>query len=201
MYETCCLIGPGPHELFPFDRAKAYERSSYIPLRDELRKRIAQLCEIGVETFLTGGAQGTAQLAFWAIHYVKKEYPYIKNVVCLPFETYGDEWDSDGAFGKADRAKIRDMADKVEILSEGTPNASDVPRLLSERNQYIVEHADLVLAVSMAREFLKGSDDTAESLRLAKKQDRKIRVIHPTNGDVAQFDILRLTPWERFRTT
>lgn len=192
MYETCCFTGPRPGKLFPLDKTKAYDRSGYAGLLAELQTRIAQLCEIGVEIFLSGCAQGVDQIAFWAVRHVQKQYPHIRNVASLPFEGYGEQWGPGaGAFGRDDLRQILERADEVCIVRKGKPAGDDIAKALRECSQYMIDHADVVLGVSMEHDYLFGSGGTAECLRYADRKGKKIRVIHPLDKTLTQFEIIR----------
>ncbi|MGU8718499.1 SLOG family protein [Clostridium perfringens] len=69
-----------------------------------------------VSKFYTGGALGFDTVAFWTINYLKKEFPNIKNVLCIPFEGYNKNW-----YNKADIERFHRMlsvADEIIYVNK-----------------------------------------------------------------------------------
>lgn len=87
-----CFTGRRPRDLFGYASHKAY-----MPLRARLEKAIEQFIDTeDVDTFISGGAQGVDQLAFWAVENVKKRRPSIRNVVYVPFKGQERRWKTAG---------------------------------------------------------------------------------------------------------
>ena len=73
--------------------------------------------KFGIKNYITGGAQGFDQLAFWAVNSLKKEYD-IQNIVYIPFQGQERLWKKTGMFGQKDYQKMLALADQVINVSE-----------------------------------------------------------------------------------
>ena len=89
-----CFTGHRPKELC------GYNQYNYMTFVKQLQNIIETQIENGCDTFITGGAQGFDQLAFWAVNNAKKKYNHIKNIVYLPFPNYGERWKKTGLFSQ-----------------------------------------------------------------------------------------------------
>ena len=68
------FTGRRPKDLYKYDKEK------YIPIVNKLVEILESFYLQGFKTFVSGGAQGFDQLAFWAVNRLKTKYPDIKNV-------------------------------------------------------------------------------------------------------------------------
>lgn len=83
---TVCFTGPRPAHIFsqqPYDPSR---RADYQKIIEKIKEMVLELYGKGYSIFLSGGAQGFDQLAFWAVHSCKREIPELKNIVVRPFE-------------------------------------------------------------------------------------------------------------------
>lgn len=73
--KTLCFTGRRPKNLC------GYNNNKYNDLVD----KVTEICETfhqnGYRNFISGGAQGFDQLAFWAVLRLKKIHPDVKNIV------------------------------------------------------------------------------------------------------------------------
>ncbi|WP_240636512.1 SLOG family protein [Paenibacillus silvae] len=69
------------------------ERSKYI--KNKLNPVLVDLIKNdGIERFISGGAIGFDQIAFWTVQGLKKtNYPSIKNIVAVPFKNQAIKMD------------------------------------------------------------------------------------------------------------
>lgn len=152
---------------FTGKRAKSlagYNRESYQLLFDKLYKFLYRLVEVYKEfniEFMSGGAQGFDQLAFWAVEKVKKNYP-VKNTVVVPFKGQENPWKDQGTFSKADYQLMISKADNIVVLSEDSNNYTDKYK---DRNHYMVDHSVAVIGL-----FNEISGGTGECISYAKDQ-------------------------------
>ena len=81
MSKTMSFTGRRPKDLF------GYVKENYVPLVNKLTDELIQFYkEQGFDTFITGGAQGFDQLAFWAVDRMKRQGYMVKNIVYAPFK-------------------------------------------------------------------------------------------------------------------
>lgn len=122
--KSCAFTGH--RELLPtFDAAGLWEA-------------IEDVIQRGAEIFYNGMAVGFDMLAAEAVLFLKKKYPQIKLVVCIPFynqEKYYNDTD------KARYARILKEADEQVILSESF--SKDAPL---KRDRYMADRADVLIA-------------------------------------------------------
>lgn len=82
--KTAAFTGHRPKYFFarPYDEEN---RPKYNQIVGQIKDEILNLYDnYGVRTFISGGAQGFDQLAFWAVHAVKQTHPDIRNLVYIP---------------------------------------------------------------------------------------------------------------------
>ena len=104
----------------------------------ELDKQIEEVIKKGVEIFYNGMAMGFDLLAAERVLAVKRKFPQIKLIACVPF--YGQE----KYFSETDKKrydKILKKADEVVTLSEKYYKGC-----LHERNRYMAERGDILIA-------------------------------------------------------
>lgn len=79
---VCCFTGRRPKDLY------GYDKNLYIPMVDALKRDILMLHQkYNMSTFITGGAQGFDQLAFWAVNALKRDMGLnIRNIIYVPFK-------------------------------------------------------------------------------------------------------------------
>ena len=77
--DTICFTGPRPAKLYGYTKKEEYQK-----IVDQLKEVIRGFAKFGIKNYITGGAQGFDQLAFWAVNSLKKEYD-IQNIVYIPF--------------------------------------------------------------------------------------------------------------------
>lgn len=175
--KTVCFTG---------HRAKAlcnYEKAKYEKFVDQLKKLVAELIDNEhVVRFITGGAQGMDQLAFWAVNavvsgkYDGRPRTGIENVVYEPFENYGSNWAKTGLFSQSQYALMKRYATNVETLHAEPANKNEAVKLLTERNHAMVDDSDIVVGLINGYGWTAGIDQsgTAECMRYAKETDSSI---------------------------
>lgn len=67
MINTVTFTGPRPKKLFGYN-----DKESYQKIVDVLKVQVKDAYDNGARRFISGGAQGLDQMAFWAVYSVKK---------------------------------------------------------------------------------------------------------------------------------
>lgn len=178
MGKTICFTGHRPAQL-GFVKSEpgwngkmrliyAYDRASY----HDFISQLADLLEIkfseGYTDFLTGGAQGVDMLAFWAVEEIKRRGLKAKNILCMPFEGQSQRWSKRGVFSQDDFGKIRAAVDEVRTVVPGELDDKQKIQALLTRNHYMVDHADLCIALLNSDKYGRGG--TAECCRYCDKK-------------------------------
>lgn len=134
---TCAFTGHRPQNL-PFRFNESDERCA--ALKSKLRECIVKMIEEeNVWHFITGMAIGVDMYAAEIVLQLKAIYPHITLEAAIPCETQASKWSEplrDRYF------RIAEMCDKETMLQ--THYTSDC---MMKRNRYMVERADLILAV------------------------------------------------------
>lgn len=167
---TCCFTGPRPKNL------AGYDKFHYTKLVSELTDYLDKFLEAWDNNptftvkFITGGAQGFDQLAFWAVHNLKTKRPNICNTVYVPFRGQERRWRMNGLFGQREYQLMLKLADEVVYLHD-TPDQNKVRRLLFERNHRMVDDSQHLFALCNDWEWLskKPYSGTTECMHYAAK--------------------------------
>ena len=104
----------------------------------KLKKEIKKLILAGVDTFYNGMAMGFDLLAAEKTLELKKKYPHIRLILCIP--CYNQERN----FSEKDKgryAEICKKADEKVVLADGYYRGC-----MQNRNRYMVERADVLIA-------------------------------------------------------
>lgn len=180
--KTVCFTGKRPKELF------GYERGCYTELVDRLTQECIRLAGQGYGTFITGGAQGSDQLAFWAVDKAKRQGCKVCSTVFRPFENQENKWAKDGLFGQKEYWLMCRRADSV-ITCGGRLGPLEgmgaVVRCMNARNHAMVDAADLVFGICRGDPWNGGcTGGTVECLKYAKVKGRKIFLLDPFTLEV-----------------
>lgn len=71
--DTICFTGPRPAKLYGYTKKEEYQK-----IVDQLKEVIRGFAKFGIKNYITGGAQGFDQLAFWAVNSLKKRIRHSK---------------------------------------------------------------------------------------------------------------------------
>lgn len=143
---------------------------------ESYRKFVAELTEIlclfynnGVRRFISGGAQGFDQLAFWAVHRLKtrKGCADVENILYLPFKGQERRWAETGCFSQKEYRQMLALADSTRIISEGNSI-----KALFDRNHAMVNDAGILLGLYPDDSWRTAKGGTAECLRYAQSCKR-----------------------------
>ena len=180
--KTLAVTGRRPSALCGY-RKEAYEQA----VRD-LETLFASYYEEGYRTFLTGGAQGIDQLAFWALVNLRKRRSDIRLPVYVPFSDFGRQWAKTGLFSQAEFSLLCETADNIHILvPERNLNKKDVISALFARNIKMVEDADTIVGFLNEDPF-ETSGGTASTMRLALRLGKQVHQYGYTTKPNLQID-------------
>lgn len=170
------FTGPRPKKL------GGYDEENYHALNHELKDILRQLINDGTNTFISGGAQGFDQLAFWTVNSLKKEYKAqnveIKNNLYLPFNGQEKKWAPIGLFSQSQYDLMKDpkYADCVKYISDvDTSDYTAVTKALYARNEAMVNDCNLVVALYDSSTWMSDQrSGTAGCMRYAAKKNKPI---------------------------
>lgn len=167
---TCAITGHRPAKL---RLGREYSAASF-RLRKKIYLQLVELYHKGVHRFLLGGALG---VDLWAGELLlsmkeKMDFSDLEWALALPFEGYDKRW------REQDRKRmevIRAHSAEIVVVGDGV-NPTRCYRL---RNQYLVDHADCLLAVYDPSFSRSG---TGMTLRYAEQKGLPLFVISPKEG-------------------
>ena len=145
-FESVAFTGGRPKKLFP--GRNAYDenlRGAYAAAIDKIAGLLLWLhdeCQTG--TFISGGAQGFDQLAFWSEEKLKKTRPDVRNLVYAPCRGQESKWMPTGLFGKEEYRTMLNAADGVRYIHD---EAYKGPYMLFDRNSAMLDDGDAVVAL------------------------------------------------------
>lgn len=171
-----CFTGHRPKDLWGYQQSQS---AKYAALQQELMRQCGLLIKEGYNTFISGGAQGADQLAFWAVHSLKFEYPggQLKNVVYAPCRNQEKKWRTTGLFSQESYREMLERANEVYYVAD---RDFESPRDLFARNHAMVDNSSVLIAVYGKPEpFLTAEGGTAETMRYASKQGKQIIIVNP----------------------
>ena len=162
--KSCAFTGHRPARFsFGYDES----HGKCLALKKALREQIEALVADGVTDFYTGMALGVDQWAASVVLAVKKENPAVRLIAVLPYEGQANGWKADQRERYFETLGACDEA--VTLQTRYTPSC------MFERNRYLVDHAEHLLAVYDGGE--KGG--TAYTVKYAKQKKRSIVIIEP----------------------
>lgn len=162
--KKCAFTGHRPQRL-PFGADEADERC--IRLKQVLREQIIRLIEEdGVSYFITGMAMGIDMYAAEIVLDLKARYPALLLECAIPYEEQAMRWTN------ALRERYYDIASKCdkETMLQTRYSADCFQR----RNRYMVDQADIVLAVWNGQ-----PSGTGSTVRYAMERGKQIYRIDP----------------------
>lgn len=137
----------------------------------------------GARTFISGGAIGWDQIAFWTVQRLKNEYGdrYLKNIVSVPFKNQPNKWRNDEIITWYN--KMLQRADEVIYVDElpqyakdrYTPTDQYSAMKMQLRNQHMVDHSDCVVACWNGDR----SGGTANCVKYAEGQHKRVIQLKP----------------------
>lgn len=160
--KTIAFTGPRPKKLEGYS-----SRDPYTAFVKDLKNTLIIYIKQGYSNFITGGAQGIDQLAFWAVCGLKKEGYNINNLVYVPYKGQELRWSEKGMFSQAEYNMMLEKADAVVYLKNKLDNLADISKALTERNHAMCDDSDLLIGFYDGDDFMVDTGGTAECLRYA----------------------------------
>lgn len=158
--DTASFTGHRPDKLGGYNM----KNPVMLQVKEVLLKEIESLIlNRGITKFITGGALGLDQAAFWCVHILKSKYPYIKNIVAIPYGDFGKrKWDEQKKryvgwseeqiawyqkiLLKADELVYVDTLKKYQ-KDRQTPVGEYSSYKLQIRNEYLADNCSVLIAV------------------------------------------------------
>lgn len=172
---TCAFTGHRPMR-FSFGYDEEDERC--VQLKKVLAEQVETLIRCGVSTFYSGMGLGVDTWGAGIVLGKKKQYTNVRLIAVLPCETQANRWSPEQR-----ERYFNTLAECDDVI---TLNTHYTPDCMFQRNRYLVDHADYLLAVYDGRE--KGG--TAYTVRYAQQKSRQIVVIRPDTLEVVSKDEL-----------
>ena len=173
-YKACAITGHRPSR---FKWRYNESDNGCKRLKRRLKEQFILFYEKGVRRFLVGGSLGVDQWAGEILLRLKEqpEYSDIELVVVLPFPGHDEQWDSRSRERLA--FLIRHSAECVTVGKSAGQES------FTQRNRYMVDHADCLLAVYDGEQNLKSA--TMQTVSYAEKKGIPALFIHPDTGVVS----------------
>lgn len=171
---TACFTGPRPKNLHGYGSKEPYK-----PIVDFTESICRQVADAGVARFISGGAQGFDQLAFWAVDRMRKDRPEIENAVYVPFPKQPSRWMETELFGQRQYRLMLRLATECRVLADDPVETYESVRLLHARNHAMVADSDFVIALLADRslDWRNSKGGTAECVRHARKCNKPVLAI------------------------
>ena len=174
--ETVCFTGHRANKLC------GYNINKYTDFVDQLVIALEDYTlDHNITNFITGGAQGFDQLAYWAVNILKRKRPYLKiqNIVCIPFKGQESKWADTGLFSKTDYNNMLSCADRIIICNKEITDKSNyslIVKALMERNELMVDSSSRVITLCSEHENKTNniSGGTGACVNYAKSQSKPI---------------------------
>lgn len=183
MSKTLCFTGHRPSGLFGYGLDTSTQER-YSALTKELVDILHDLHQEGFSRFITGGAQGVDQLAFWAVDFIKDYYPddKIENIIYAPCKGQESRWRHKGRFGQEEYNQMLSLATDIHHVSEEFYRG---PQDMIRRNHAMVDDSDAVLAVyGKDEDYHNVKGGTAECMRYADKLGKPLIIFNPFTEEI-----------------
>ena len=160
---SCAFTGHRPNRL-PFPNE---EDPGCILLKESLTEPIKGLIQGGVQNFLSGMAMGVDIWTAEIVLKMRRENPHLKLICVLPCPSQTDCWE---VSMQKRYSAILAQSDKQFMISPVYK-----PGCMQQRDRWMVEHADLLLAVYDG--ILRGG--TAYTLQYAYFKKKPVLLLNP----------------------
>lgn len=163
--KTACNTGHRPKGLpWGYDET----RPSCIKFKKDLKQLYIGAINYGLTTFLTGMAEGFDMIAAETIIKLKKDFPEVKLIAVIPCKDQEKRW----SLSQQERYwNIVTQCDDKIILSDHY-----YADCMNDRNKFMVDHSSVCIACWNGQR-----SGTGNTVRFAKENGCKVRVINPEN--------------------
>lgn len=175
MLKSCAVTGPRPTR-FKFTYNE--HNKGCVRLKGRLRSQFIELYRQGVRRFYVDGALGVGQWSGEILLRLKEqpEYADIELVVVMPYPGHDARWD------ERSRQRLAFLIrHSTEHMTIGTTACRES---FLQRNRYMVDHADCLVAV------YDGAEDPAAGeaimVKYAKEKGVPMVLIHPDTAQITE---------------
>lgn len=175
---SCAFTGHRPKS-FPWKYDET--AGACVLLKQTLAEEIKKLIDCGVTTFYSGLAEGVDTWGAEIVLGLREINPAIRLHCVLPCRSQAAGWT---AAAQECHRQLQEQADTVTCISEQFYEGC-----MLDRNKYLVEHADILLAVYNGSHQRSG---TGMTVRYAQKLGREIIIIDPKTRLITHFQHSKL---------
>ena len=166
--KTCAFTGYRPSKMpWGYDETDA----RCVEFRFRLRESLEYLIGKGYTDFMSGGALGFDQMAAEMVLSLREKYPWVRLIMVIPFDGQADKWSQEQ---RGRWLEIIEASDKVIRISHSYDKG-----VFFQRNHYMVENADLLLAA-----FDGQPGGTAGTVAYAKRHGVRVVRIPPVRAPI-----------------
>lgn len=170
MGKVCCFTGYRPHR---FDFSPDGLRPEQV--QAALGGLIRSLYDEGYRTFISGMSAGVDLWAAAEVLTLRQIDPDIELIAAVPFAGQESRWSIPL---QREYRRVLDGCQQVEYLFDEKEAAADPSACYRQRNRWMVDRADTVLAVCEV-DVADSRTGTAATVRYARKMQKRILYIHP----------------------
>ena len=166
--DTCCFTGHRPSKL-PWGTREEDPRC--VALKGRIAAALEEEYAAGVRHFISGMAQGVDMYTAEIVLELKKQYPQITLECAIPYERQAVRWP------EALRNRYFSIAERCD--QETMLQRQYTPDCLRKRNQYMVGHADIILAV-----WNGSPSGTGQTVWYARETGKLVWILRPDTLEV-----------------
>ena len=176
---SLCVTGHRPNQLFGYD---IYSKK-YDLIREKLEKVMVSESQraydkYGVDTFryISGMALGIDTIFFEIALWLREHSGdfTVEVVAAVPFLGQESAWPKES---RKQYHELLEQADETIVVSKGGYE----PWKMQRRNEFMVDHSDVVLAVYNGAKF----GGTKNCVDYAQKQNKELIIINPRSGAIS----------------
>ena len=166
--KTCAFTGYRPSKMpWGYDETDA----RCVEFRFRLRESLEYLIGKGYTDFMSGGALGFDQMAARIVLSLREKYPWVRLIMVIPFNGQADKWSREQ---RGRWLEIIEASDRVIRINHRYDKG-----VFFQRNHYMVENADLLLAA-----FDGQPGGTAGTVAYAKRHGVRVVRIPPVRAPI-----------------
>ncbi|GAV11396.1 SLOG family protein [Paenibacillus sp. NAIST15-1] len=146
---TCGFTGHRPSKL---GGCYSLKHPESLRIVETLKPILEQLInEEGIRQFISGGAIGFDQIAFWTVQSLKKQYPELVNIVAVPFKNQPCKWtDKETLHWYNKMLQVADEVIYVDTLDKYSVDGTKVEEYhvakMQKRNEFMVDKSRVMIA-------------------------------------------------------
>ena len=160
---VCAFTGHRPSKL-PF--LKDENDPKHARLSRKLEERLEELAREGYTHFVSGAALGVDTLAAEKVLLLREKHPEVTLELAIPCPEQSGRWSA------ADKERYNRLVERADVVTTVCPMYA--PFVMQERNCYMVEKCDLLLAV-----YDGSAGGTRNALSIALDMKKQVEIIDP----------------------